>query len=99
MTFKSKIVAKVRSMAKKTYQQAAPIVKKEIQKTVEKGKDNVLCSILDGVEIIAMGALMLSVVIRPSDILGAVSSEDSRNIYNSYYEVHVTNNYYLKGEN
>lgn len=98
MTLKNKIIAKMKSMARKTYNQAAPIVKKELQKTVSKGKEDILCSVLDGAEVLLMSAIMLSIIIKPSDILSGAPSDDARNISMVYNEVHVTNNYYLKGD-
>lgn len=99
MKLKEKLLNKIKVTANGVYKKAAPIVEEKIQKTVANGKDNVICSILDGVEIVALSAIMLSTILKPSDILRNSSTNFPRNIYNVYNEVHVTNNYYSKGEN
>lgn len=96
MAIKDKIISKFKSMAHKTYKQAAPMVKREIKKTMEKGKDDVFCYILDGAQTLILGAIMLSVVIKPSDLVRTPTDLDTRKIYTIYNEVHVTNNYYSK---
>lgn len=99
MKLKEKILNKIKATANGVYKKAAPIVEKKIQTTVENGKDNIICSILDGVEIVALSVIILSVVLKPSDILRSSAMDCPRNVYNVYNEVHVTNNYYSKGEN
>ena len=96
MEFKDKLVKKIKSMAHKTYKQAVPIVKREVQKTVERGKEDVFCYILDGAQVLILGAIMLSVVVKPSELVRTIPSMDDRKIYMVYNEVHVTNNYYSK---
>lgn len=96
MELKNKIIKKIKSVAHKTYRQAAPVVKREIKKSVERGKEDVFCYILDGAQVITLGAIMLSVVVKPSDLVRTIPSMDDRKIYMVYNEVHVTNNYYSK---
>lgn len=96
MKLKDKIVTKIKSVARRTYKQAAPVVKREIKKTMEKGKDDAFCYILGGAQTLILGAIMLSVVIAPSDLVRTASDLDDRKIYTVYNEVHITNNYYSK---
>lgn len=98
MKLKDKIFSKIRAKAMKTYKKAAPIVRKEIEKTVVKGKDDIVFSVLDGVEALVLGAIMISIVAKPNGIFKVSSNEPSRNIYNIYNEVNVTNNFYSKGD-
>ena len=95
MDLKNKIIDKIKSVAHKTYRQAAPVVKREIKKSVERGKEDAVCYILDGAKVLVLGAIMLSVVVKPSDLVRTIPSMDDRKIYILYNEVHVTN-YYSK---
>lgn len=101
---KEKIVTKLKTKfettVKSAIHRAAPIVKKEVAKTVDKGKNDIFETALTVVKI---GAFIFAI----SNIGGgkgipliAEKVEEMPRTFNiTYNEVHSTCNFYLKGEN